>query len=403
MRRNLATLFGLLLAMTPLAAQAADTIYEGEVTAATGGFEALTPVGTPVGGPIVVDDAALAAGSIGVADIISINVNVGGFCFTFGGGDCGGVGTAVAITSIDAAAITGTAGALGGTLAVTAFSDTFMISIPISFDLDAGTFAADGGAIGTVGGVGVLSTPVSGLVYNGVVTDPTGGFEALTPPGTVAEGPVVVNSAALAAGSIGITDIASININVGNFCFSTETPTNCPTPGADVPITSIDAAAITGTSGTLGGSLSVTAFSPTFNISIPIDFDLDGQTFFGDGGAVGTVSGTGSLTAPDADGDGVLDGVDNCTNVVNPDQTDTNGDGIGNRCDPDIDNNCIVNFVDISQFPPKFNSGVGDPAYDPDFDLDSSGAINFVDYVTFTSYFNQPPGPSANACVSISD
>ena len=39
----------------------------------------------------------------------------------------------------------------------------------------------------------------------------------------------------------------------------------------------------------------------------------------------------------DGDGDGIADGSDNCPNVSNPDQTDTDGDGIGDACDSDKD------------------------------------------------------------------
>jgi hypothetical protein len=38
--------------------------------------------------------------------------------------------------------------------------------------------------------------------------------------------------------------------------------------------------------------------------------------------------------AADADGDGVADSVDNCPTTANPNQADTDGDGIGNVCDP---------------------------------------------------------------------
>jgi len=38
----------------------------------------------------------------------------------------------------------------------------------------------------------------------------------------------------------------------------------------------------------------------------------------------------------DTDGDGLIDGCDNCPNVANPDQQDDDGDGIGNACD-----NCL--------------------------------------------------------------
>lgn len=45
----------------------------------------------------------------------------------------------------------------------------------------------------------------------------------------------------------------------------------------------------------------------------------------------------------DADGDGILDGIDNCTYVHNPDQLDTDGDGIGDVCDPPDVNLCNGN------------------------------------------------------------
>jgi hypothetical protein len=48
----------------------------------------------------------------------------------------------------------------------------------------------------------------------------------------------------------------------------------------------------------------------------------------------------------DADRDGVKDDVDNCLNVANPDQLDTDQDGAGDRCDPDIDNDGLVNEED---------------------------------------------------------
>jgi hypothetical protein len=42
---------------------------------------------------------------------------------------------------------------------------------------------------------------------------------------------------------------------------------------------------------------------------------------------------------PDADGDGVPNGVDNCVLVPNPDQQDADGDGVGDACD-----NCPNDF-----------------------------------------------------------
>lgn len=38
-------------------------------------------------------------------------------------------------------------------------------------------------------------------------------------------------------------------------------------------------------------------------------------------------------TSPDVDGDGVADKADNCPNIINPSQTDTLGNGLGDACD----------------------------------------------------------------------
>ncbi len=50
--------------------------------------------------------------------------------------------------------------------------------------------------------------------------------------------------------------------------------------------------------------------------------------------------------SPDTDGDGILDPGDNCVDIVNPDQLDTDGDGIGDVCDDDIDGDGILNNED---------------------------------------------------------
>src|SRR5215207_10188864 len=49
---------------------------------------------------------------------------------------------------------------------------------------------------------------------------------------------------------------------------------------------------------------------------------------------------------PDTDGDGVLNGVDNCPLVANPEQTDTDGDGLGDACDDDRDGDGVLNGAD---------------------------------------------------------
>ncbi|MHC4676153.1 MAG: right-handed parallel beta-helix repeat-containing protein, partial [Planctomycetota bacterium] len=49
------------------------------------------------------------------------------------------------------------------------------------------------------------------------------------------------------------------------------------------------------------------------------------------------------VTVGDSDGDGILDDIDNCPNVPNPDQSDTDGDGAGDLCDGDG-----IWFVDVN-------------------------------------------------------
>lgn len=46
----------------------------------------------------------------------------------------------------------------------------------------------------------------------------------------------------------------------------------------------------------------------------------------------------GNNADPDNDNDGLPDTTDNCDDLANPDQVDTDGDGQGNACDPDDDN-----------------------------------------------------------------
>ncbi|MFK8029822.1 MAG: S8 family serine peptidase [Gammaproteobacteria bacterium] len=101
---------------------------------------------------------------------------------------------------------------------------------------------------------------------------------------------------------------------------------------------------------------------------------------------------TGDCTL-DSDNDGVEDSADNCTLISNPDQRDTNGDGYGNACDPDLDNNGTVNFVDISIFSGQFPSA----GADLDADFNGDDLVNFVDYILFTTFFLDPPGPSGVA------
>jgi len=91
----------------------------------------------------------------------------------------------------------------------------------------------------------------------------------------------------------------------------------------------------------------------------------------------------------DTDLDGLPDDQDNCINTSNADQRDTNGDGYGNSCDADLDNNGIVNFSDLGIMRSLFFSS------DPDADLNGDGSVNFGDLGIMKNQFFQTPGPSA--------
>jgi len=103
----------------------------------------------------------------------------------------------------------------------------------------------------------------------------------------------------------------------------------------------------------------------------------------------------------DADADGAHDGQDNCVTVVNGpllqdagglSQLDTNGDGFGNRCDADFNNNGVVDSQDGSLLKAAFGSGAF-----PDRDLNGNGTVDSQDGALLKSRFGQPPGPSGLA------
>lgn len=102
----------------------------------------------------------------------------------------------------------------------------------------------------------------------------------------------------------------------------------------------------------------------------------------------------------DSDSDGVSDTTDNCTLVANgpndmatagPSQNDTDGDGYGNMCDGDLNNDDIVNSLDLGIFKQRFFTA------DPDADLNGDGFVNVFDLGLFKAMFFKAPGPSGVA------
>ena len=77
--------------------------------------------------------------------------------------------------------------------------------------------------------------------------------------------------------------------------------------------------------------------------------------------------------AADLDGDGVADSSDNCVDVANASQSDADGDGYGNACDGDYNNDGVVDQGDVSIFKAAFGSQVGDAAYNGNADHNDDG------------------------------
>jgi hypothetical protein len=104
----------------------------------------------------------------------------------------------------------------------------------------------------------------------------------------------------------------------------------------------------------------------------------------------------------DSDGDGITDNEDNCVDVYNPDQRDTNSEeddnlsvpGIqhyGNICDPDFDNDGIVSIWDFNEW--RRYAGESVPSCPENIDLDGDGFCWIQDFNIWRMYYGNPPGP----------
>lgn len=113
---------------------------------------------------------------------------------------------------------------------------------------------------------------------------------------------------------------------------------------------------------------------------------LDGCTCSGEGE-------TFSCSEPsDSDQDGWVDAADNCSSEPNADQTDTDGDDIGNRCDCDFDQDGVCGIADFSLFLADFVTGEDGGA---GTDMDASGDVAIGDFSWFLQGFTVgTPGPS---------
>ncbi len=87
--------------------------------------------------------------------------------------------------------------------------------------------------------------------------------------------------------------------------------------------------------------------------------------------------------APDTDGDGVPDNIDNCRLTANSGQQDTDADGYGNMCDADLDNDGFVGPFDFNIFKAAWGSSISSSNWNPDADFDSDSFVGPFDFNVF--------------------
>ena len=98
----------------------------------------------------------------------------------------------------------------------------------------------------------------------------------------------------------------------------------------------------------------------------------------------------------DADGDGIDDFFDNCTAEPNPDQRDTDADGLGDLCDPDLDGDGLVGPSDFfGFFRPCLGARRSTRPACAAADLDGDGLVGVADFFrVFRPRLGLPPGPA---------
>ena len=103
--------------------------------------------------------------------------------------------------------------------------------------------------------------------------------------------------------------------------------------------------------------------------------------------------------APDCDGDGTCDLLDNCPGVPNPDQADSDGDAFGDACDApfDADHDGDVDERDMQAALACFDGPAVPctPACHAEYDVDDDGDVDLADFAEGQRVFT---GPVASPC-----
>ncbi len=420
--------------------------YAGEVTEATDTFAVLTPVGTTLEGTIDLFSPGPGGTTTDTAAFDRALIMLGGFCFNWN--DVCTLGAEIPIISVDALNLTfdGNDDPVSGTIDLTTFSPTFQVNLPITLDISAGTFSSDN-VLGTIAGTAnfvpspppapiTITSRVSEISFDGTnfgstdaaemttsLTDPfveslTDVLSHVAPGGFLNEGSYTISQ----DDSVDTTELrvdASTECEIttaegspvmrleheytveftvpADTLFVLEGNLSASSNLADDPYTALklEISSLVGTPDVFN---SISATLPFIDVLEPGEtyrLTAVGRTtcqMLAEND-VASISVTMDLS-PDVDDDTVLNLEDNCLAIPNTDQADADGDGLGNVCDTDLDNNCSVDFSDLSLLKSVFFTA------DAEADFDLSGTVDFPDLAIMKDFFFGPPGPSgvANLC-----
>ena len=149
------------------------------------------------------------------------------------------------------------------------------------------------------------------------------------------------------------------------------------------------------------GDFKIVGIKPQGNVQISgpsgyADYTVvpSSQTNFVHPGGNVTINFTATPIFADADMDTVTDKSDNCTNVINQNQRDTNTDGFGNICDADLNNDRLTDLKDKNLMNKARNAFTSTSTYDPNADLNGDGSVNIQDLDLLLKMYGKAPGPS---------